>query len=146
MRGDVASGIALLLLSGATWYHTTTFREVPAALSQNVPPTFFPRLVLVVTAVLASSLVMSGWRKPAAKPEPIARTVLGTAAIYVAAVVLAPRLGFLSTVFVASIALPIYWGERRPARIAALACALPLVVHVVFTVALGMRFPRGLLL
>ena len=54
---DVAAGVALLLFCGAAFYATTTFRDVPAMLSQNVPPTFFPRVVLIALALLSLALV-----------------------------------------------------------------------------------------
>ena len=66
-----------------------------------------------------------------------------TAVLLTLAVFLVTRLGMLSTLFLVSILLPLYWGERRPVRIAILALALPLAIHLIFAVALGMRFPRG---
>lgn len=145
IHADVYVGLSLLVFCGAAWWATTTFREVPAMLSQNVPPTFFPRLVLVVIAALSLLLVLRGLRRRREPGEPIPRTVPVTAGLLVLAVALVPRLGMLSTVFLFSIALPLYWGERRFARIGALAVLLPLALHGLFVLALGMRFPRGLL-
>lgn len=42
---DSYVGVTLLALCAIIYWLTTGFAEVPAILSQNVPPTFFPRLV-----------------------------------------------------------------------------------------------------
>ena len=150
---DVAAGVALLLFCGAAFYATTTFRDVPAMLSQNVPPTFFPRVVLIALALLSLALVAfsrNGRDEPTDPLErpaaPLERPVYVTAGIFTIAVALVPYLGMLATVFLVSIGLSLYWGERRALRIAGLALGLPLAVYVVFVLALGMRFPSGVLL
>lgn len=145
LNRDVTTGLVLLLFCGAVYYVTTTFRDVPVALSQNVPPTFFPRVVLAAIALLSITLIATSWRKRDAPKTPLDPSVYVTAAIFVLAVGLVPYLGMLGTVFVISIALPLYWGERSPLRIASLALTLPIAVHVLFDVALSMRFPRGVL-
>jgi hypothetical protein len=142
-HGDVYVGLALLVFCGVVYGVTTGFPEVPAMLSQNVPPTFFPRLVLAATAALSLALVARGLRRPREKRARVSPRVLVTAVLLTLAVFLVTRLGMLSTLFLVSILLPLYWGERRPVRIAILALALPLAIHLIFAVALGMRFPRG---
>lgn len=144
-RSDVAVGSALLAFCTVAFFATTSFREVPAALSQNVPPTFFPRLVLIVIAALSLTLIAVGWKQPNAYRERTQPTVRVTAGIFVLAVALLPYIGMLATVCLAAIVLPVYWGERRLVPIVVLAVALPLTIHVIFAVALGMRFPRGVL-
>ena len=144
-RSDVVVGSAFLVFCGLAFFATTSFQEVPIALSQNVPPTFFPRLVLLVIAALSFVLVVLGWKRPSGPKEKTPPTVFVTAGIFVMAVALLPYLGMHTTVFIVAIVLPVYWGERRPVPVAVLALALPLTIHVIFAVALGMRFPRGLL-
>lgn len=143
LNRDVGIGIALLLFCGTVYYVTTTFRDVPAALSQNIPPTFFPRVVLTAIALLSLAVIATSWRvsdepKPALEPS-----VYGTAVLFLLAVALVPYLGMLGAVFIVSIVLPLYWGERSPRRIVGLALGLPVMVYVLFVLALGMRFPRG---
>lgn len=145
LHPDVFVGSALLLFCGLVYWNTTTFREVPAMLSQNVPPTFFPRLVLTVIAAMSLVLVVSGARLEAVRRERVPRRVLVTAAVLITTVVLIPRLGMLSTLSLASIVLPLSWGERSALRITLLAVGLPLSVYLVFVLAFDMRFPRGLL-
>lgn len=114
-------------------------------LSQNVPPTFFPRLVLYVIAALSLVLVVSGWGRTRLPKERVSRGVAMTAVVITAAVALVPRLGMLATLGLASIVLSVSWGERRRLRIAFLAACVPLSIYLIFVLALGMRLPEALL-
>jgi hypothetical protein len=49
----------------------------------------------------------------------------------------------LLTLFLVAVVLPIAWGERRLHIVGGLAFGLPAAVYVVFTLALGVRFPAG---
>ena len=51
--------------------------------------------------------------------------------------------GTLLTLSLVAIVLPIAWGERRARLIGALAVCLPAAVYLLFSVALGIRFPAG---
>ena len=42
----------ILSICGALYYVTTTFEEVSNLLAQNIPPEFFPRLVMLVIGTL----------------------------------------------------------------------------------------------
>ena len=142
---DVAVGVVLLLFCAFAFYLTTTFREVPTILSQNVPPTFFPRVVLAALAILSLALVAFSWNERKESKDRLEPRVYVTAGIFTIAVALVPYLGMLSTLFLVSMGLSLYWGERRALRIAGLALGLPLAVYVVFVLALGMRFPNGVI-
>lgn len=144
-HGDVFVGLGLLLFCAGAYGSTTTFRSVPAALSQNVPPTFFPRLVLGAIAALSLLLVLRGIGRAPEPREKVSARVPVTGILLVLAVVLVAPLGMLATVGLVALVLPYYWGERRPARLAALALGLPLAIHGIFAVAFGLRFPRGFL-
>ncbi len=114
-------------------------------LSQNVPPTFFPRVVLAAIALLSIALIATSGRKLDEPKPALEPSVYVTAGIFVIAIALVPYLGMLAAVFVVSIGLPLYWGERSVLRIAGLALGLVVAVHVLFVLALGMRFPSGVL-
>lgn len=124
---------------------TSGFPEVPAMLSQNIPPTFFPRLVLTVIALLSVFLVVKGLGTTRESKKPISKRVFVTAAVITGAVVLMQPLGVWLTVSLLAIVMPFAWGERSYRRLAILALALPLGIYVTFTLALGIRFPAGLL-
>lgn len=161
---DSLAGLAILGVCAVAWWLTAGFDEVPAILSQNVPPTFFPRLVIATAALLGGLLLAGGIRRRAvdladratAGGPPASREVPGgtalpppvfwaTAGLIAAAGVLIPLVGTLLTVGLVAIGLPLLWGERRFRLVAALALSLPGAIYAVFTLALGVRFPVGLI-
>ena len=143
---DTYVGVTLLVLCAVIYWLTTGFTEVPAMLSQNVPPTFFPRLVLSFVAILSVVLIFNGLGKSPEVKVRIEPAVPMTAAIVVLAGVLAALLGTLPTLALIAIALPLAWGERRLRPIGILAIGLPASIYLLFSVALGIRFPPGQLL
>ncbi len=143
---DTYVGVTLLALCAVIYWLTTGFTEVPAMLSQNVPPTFFPRLVLSLVAILSVVLIFNGLGKSPEVKVRIEPAVPMTAAIVVLAGVLAALLGTLPTLALIAIALPLAWGERRLRPIGILAIGLPASIYLIFSVALGIRFPPGQLL
>ena len=140
---DSLIGVCLIAFCAFVMWLTTGFDEVPAMLSQNVPPTFFPRLVLAIIAALSAVLVLQGLRKERQRHERIERAVFVTAAIIAVAGVLLSFIGTFVTLCLVAIVLPLAWGERRKHLIGALALGVPVGVYVVFTLALGVRFPAG---
>ncbi len=140
---DSLIGACLIAFCAFVFWLTTGFDEVPPMLSQNVPPTFFPRLVLAIIALLSLTLVISGLRRTAETKEIIEPAVFVTAAIIAVAGLLLSFIGALMTLFLVAIVLPIAWGERRTHLIGALAVCLPAAIYLIFSLALGIRFPAG---
>jgi len=140
---DLGVAVALLVFCGATFYVTTSFREVPAMLSQNVPATFFPRLVLAAIAALSVAVGVAGLKQQRERRPAVPTKVIGTGAIFIVTVTVVQILGMLTAVCLVAIAMPVYWGERRPLRIALLAICLPVAIYLVFVLTLGMRLPTG---
>lgn len=146
LHPDTLAGLVLLALAALGFWLTTGFREVPAMLSQNVPPTFFPRLVLILIGGMSLALAVGGRRRQdAAEREPIGRIVFATAALILAAPVAIWLVGTWPSLALSCLCLPLLWGERRMHLIALLALGLPAFVYLVFGVALGLRFPAGLI-
>ena len=144
LHHDVVVGLVLLVFCGVGYWLTFGFDQVPMMLAQNVPPTFFPRLVLGLIALLALLLVAAGLRKQPLPEERVKPVVLVTAGIVAITPALVTPLGTWPTLFLATALLPVLWGERRRGRVLALAALLPIAVYVVFTLALDVRFPPGL--
>ena len=159
---DSLAGLAVVGVCAVAWWLTAGFDEVPAILSQNVPPTFFPRLVIGTAALLGGLLVAGGIRRraaeapgsadageastphdragPAGLPPPV---FWATAGLVAAAGILVPLIGTLPTLGLVAILLPLLWGERRYRSVAVLALGLPGAIYTVFTLGLGVRFPIG---
>ena len=140
---DTITGLVLLGLCALAYWLTTGFSEVPAMLSQNVPPTFFPRLVISVVAVLSGVLVITGMRREPKAAGALPVAFWTTVAIIASAGFLTGFFGTLLTLGIIAVALPIAWGERRYGLIGALAVCLPASIYLVFTLGLGVRFPAG---
>ena len=161
---DTVTGAVLLGFCAAAWWLTMGFDEVPVLLSQNVPPTFFPRLVIAVAALLGAGLTIGGIRhrvgtvprQPAAQDASHAadagqaqRAALpppafwATVGIIAAAGACISLIGSLATLGMVAVVLPLTWGERRYRSIAVLAVSLPAGIYAVFVLGLGVRFPAG---
>jgi hypothetical protein len=142
---DATIGLGLVAACAVLFWMTDSFPEVPVMLSQNVPPTFFPRLVLAIITLLSIVLIIRGLTATRVPKEPIKKRVFLTAGIVTASIILMQPLGMLLTVSLLAVVMPMSWGERRYRRLVVLAIALPVAIHVTFTLALGIRFPLGLL-
>jgi putative tricarboxylic transport membrane protein len=145
-HSDVYAGAIFLALSAGIYALTAGFDEVPAMLSQNVPPTFFPRFVIAIVAFLSVTVMVGGLRKTPARNAPVPPVVFATGGIVLVAGLLVNWIGTLPTLCLTSIVIPLLWGERRRLPVAALAVGLPAAIYLVFSVALGIRFPGGRLL
>ncbi len=145
LHPDVTTGLVLLAGCALGFWFTTWFPPVPAMLAQNVPPTFFPRLVLVIIAMLAVALIAGSARKPAEVQTRLRPAVCTTAVIMVVAVLLIVPLGALVTMILITLVMPLAWGERRYLTIAGVALTLSSAIYLLFSFALGVRFPGGFL-
>ncbi len=142
---DTLTGCILLGFCAVIFWLTTSFPEVPAMLSQNVPPTFFPRLVIGVIAMLSIALILNGLQKTVDVAKRVRPAVFVTAAIILSAGVMVSLVGTLFTLSLVAVAIPFAWGERRLRPIGILAITMPAVIYLVFSLAFGIRFPGGLL-
>ena len=88
---DCLIGGCLIAFCAFVLWLTTGFDEVPAMLSQNVPPTFFPRLVLAIIALLSAILAVQGLAKERQQHERVASAVFVTAGIIAVAGALSSR-------------------------------------------------------
>ena len=149
-RGGVGEGALLLALCAVLYWLTTRFDSVPAALSQNVPPEFFPRLLLAVIALLAVVLMLRGGGgkdgagSPGHSDAPAEnRKGLVAAATVWLACALFTYVGAAPAMFFSCLALPLIWGERRRGMLALYALGFPAAVYAVFALLLEVRFPDG---
>ncbi len=149
---DLVIMTIILSICGALYYVTTTFEEVSNLLAQNIPPEFFPRLVMLVIAVLALGLPFEHLfqrprghdldkdRRKKLRPLPYL-----TALVLVVLAFAMPYLGTFLTMIVVCLILPWLWGERRLRLIGLFAVLFPLAVALVFNRVLGVYFEPGIL-
>ncbi|GEM_PF-3232259 len=146
LHHDVYVGFVMIVFCAVAFYVTTTFDSVPAMLSQNIPATFFPRLVLATITLLSVILIVSGLKRSAESLGSVPGSVFTTAAVITLAVFLVKPLGTLLTVGLLALTLTWLWGERQWSRIASLAIGLPAAIYLVFAIGLQVRFPRGVVM
>lgn len=135
------------------YYVTTTFEEPSLLLGQNVLPSDFPQSLLIVISLLALLLPIEHRFEPTRWPkikksrsETVQTITWATMGLLVGLVAAAPYLGTLLTIFLASLALPILWGERRVIAVALFAVIFTAVVSYVFETILKVHFEPGVIL
>ena len=102
------------------WFETTKFEKVPDLFSNNIPPEMFPQILLII--ILGMILIIpfehiflkkNGKNIDAGRDKPIEKSTLGTMVILSTIVASSQILGAAITIIAISIALPLYWGEKR---------------------------------
>ena len=148
---DLAVAAIILALCAFLYWDTTTFARIPQGLAQNVPPTLFPRLLLIVIAAMAVFLPFEHVQKrrmgidldDGRRDRILPVTHLTGLALFVV-VLITPWLGTLPAMVIACAALPLLWGERRYWLVAVFALALPLAVTLLFVTGLEVNFMPGI--
>lgn len=146
--------IALLMIAVISflWFETTKFEKVPDLFSNNIPPEMFPQILLII--ILGMILIIpfehiflkkNGKNIDAGRDKPIEKSTLGTMVILSTIVASSQILGAAITIIAISIALPLYWGEKRLKVLVPYIIGFPLFVIILFNIVLGVHFEPGLL-
>ncbi len=149
---DLKLTLTILGVCAALYYVTTTFDEVSTLLTQNIPPEWFPRLLIWFIAILSLILPFEhrflergkkGLDEGRESRIPIGAIV--TAGLLILVVASIVVLGtFLSMVLVCA-ALPLLWGERRWKILIPYVILFPTLVALLFTKVLRVYFEPGLI-
>ena len=147
---DLAVTAVIVAICAFLFWDTTTFEEVPPSLAQNVPPTLFPRLLLLLIVVLALFLPFEHVQKKAQgidldkeRSNRVRPITLLTALVLLGIALVMPWLGTLPALVISCALLPVLWGERRWWLVALYAIAFPLVITYVFVAGLEVNFLPG---
>ena len=142
----------MIALIGFLWFETTEFEKVPDLFSNNIPPEMFPQILLII--ILGMILIIpfehiflkkNGKNIDSGRDKPIERSTIGTMVILSTIVASSQILGAAITIIAISIALPIYWGEKRLKVLIPYIIGFPLFVIILFNIVLGVHFEPGLL-
>jgi len=149
-RVDLWVAAALLAFCGAAYYVTTGFDEVPALLAQNVPPEWFPRLLIWTIVILTLTLpfehrFLEKGRAglDADRKTPIPPMVILTAIALCLVVAAIAWIGTIYTMVLVCVALPVLWGERRWKMLVPFAVVFPALIAFLFTQVLKVYFEPG---
>ena len=151
-KKDTVIAILMISLIGFLWFDTTEFEKVPYLFSNNIPPEMFPQILLII--ILGMILIIpfehiflkkNGKNIDSGRDKPIERSTIGTMVILSTIVASSQILGAAITIIAISIALPIYWGEKRLKVLIPYIIGFPLFVIILFNIVLGVHFEPGLL-
>ena len=149
---DTIIASLMIALIGFLWFETTKFEKVPDLFSNNIPPEMFPQILLII--ILGMILIIpfehiflkkNGKNIDAGRDKPIEKSTLGTMVILSTIVASSQILGAAITIIAISIALPLYWGEKRLKVLLPYIIGFPLFVIILFNIVLGVHFEPGLL-
>ena len=148
-RTDLILAIIIFAVSGFLYFVTTRFEKASEQMSQNIPPEWFPQLLLVFIMLLTLIVPFEHFFKGTdvlskdrqAKVKPIS---IGTAALLCAILFLMPWLGTFVTMVLICFLLPLLWGERRLTVIVPFALVFPGIVTFLFTKVLRVYFETGI--
>lgn len=133
-------GLAILAFCGVAYAITLTFDSAPAAVAQNVQPATFPRLVIIVIAVLTVAMMVASRALPEQRRGPVKPMVFASAGVMVAFVLAFSWLGILPAMVLLCLGLPLLWGERRMALVLPFAVLFPTLVYLLFAEVLDVYF------
>ena len=149
---DLVVALIILAICGVLYYVTTTFDEVSNMLAQNIPPEFFPQLVIIIIAILTLGVPFEhllhtrrGDNIDSERSDRVKWLPVLTGLLLVAFVIGIPYLGMLLTMVGVCATLPLMWGERRYWLIGPFAILFPLAVAYVFNKILLVFFEPGIL-
>ena len=151
-KKDTIIALLMIALIGFLWFETTKFEKVPDLFSNNIPPEMFPQILLII--ILGMILIIhfehiflkkNGKNIDAGRDKPIEKSTLGTMVILSTIVASSQILGAAITIIAISIALPLYWGEKRLKVLLPYIIGFPLFVIILFNIVLGVHFEPGLL-
>jgi putative tricarboxylic transport membrane protein len=149
---DLKLTLIILAICAAIYYVTTTFDQVAPLLAQNIPPQWFPQLLIWFIAIL--SLVLPFEHRFLAQgrkgldEDRSSRIPLGailSAGLLVLIVASIPLIGAFLALVVVCVALPLLWGERRWKILIPFAILFPTAVTLLFTKVLEVYFEPGLI-
>lgn len=144
LRSDHKVALGVVAFSSVVLWLTVFFDEVPAALTQGVPPESYPKLLAWTLIVFAAILAFQalGWTDK--KKKPVKPIVFQTTLLLVVATVSINWLGIFGAMIIGCVAIPILWGERRYWMIGLYAVAFPAAVYGLFHGILEVQFPLGI--
>lgn len=150
-RTDLTLAVVILTVCAILYYLTTRFEKVPDLVAQNIPPEWFPRLLIWIIALLTLIIPFEHLfhkkgkahldEDRSARIKPIS---FYTAILLCLIVGSIPWLGTFFTLVLVCALLPLLWRERRIKVILPFAVVFPVLVTLLFVKVLGVYFEPGI--
>lgn len=142
---DFLPGCVLLVIIAALYAVTTTFQTVPASFAQGMQASTMPQLILGLMALLTLVMMYQGRHQREQEKPPLSWYLWATVGVLLVSALLFDVLGLTLTTALTCFLIPLLWGERRFVMLTLYALVTPLVIYVLFTYALQLRLPQGIL-
>lgn len=149
---DLWVAAIIMALVALLWTHTTYWEDPSAFAAENIAPTLFPRICLVLIAIMALFLpfeqYLQGERGKALdrdRSAPIRPITYATAALMVAIAASMEWMGSVLVIVLICIVLPLLWGERRMKLLIPYVLLFPPAVIFLFKVLFKVNFEPGIL-
>ncbi len=151
-RTDLWLAVFILVGCAALYYATTGFEKVSPLMAQNIPPEFFPRLLIWTIVALTLLLPFEHLflrlgrgdidedRSVRVKPMAILTAILLCGIVASILVI-----GTMLAMVLACVLLPLLWGERRAKVLIPFAILFPGAVALLFTQVLKVYFEPGMI-
>lgn len=151
-RTDLGLALIILAVCAGLYFATTRFETVAPLFAQDVPPEFFPRLLIWIIVVLAlllpfEHLLLAKRRTNLDddRSDRIRPNTVVTAGLLCAVVAAMPWLGTAPSMVAVCLLLPRLWGETRLSVVIPFAVVFPGAVTFVFSYLLKVHFEPGIL-
>ncbi|MCK6449331.1 MAG: tripartite tricarboxylate transporter TctB family protein [Alphaproteobacteria bacterium] len=142
---DRVVAFSALAFSALVYGLTYTFDSVPEALMSGLGAELFPRLVLVVMAILSLLIALGVGVAPLGPMPPLPARVWATGAVLFAFMGAVELIGMFPSSFLLLVGLGRMWGERRLLPLVLSAGALCTAIYLLFVRFVGVSFPRSML-
>ncbi len=149
---DTFVALLMLLFVGFLFYETTNFDKVSPLFSQNIPPTMFPRMLLILVIMLTAVipfehilLARKGKNIDKGRSEKIKPITWATMVVLTVILAASEILGTLLTLVSVCLFIPLLWGERRLHVVVPFAIIFPVCVALLFEIVLKVFFAPGVL-
>lgn len=137
-----AAGGVLVIMAGI-YYLASQIETVPEWLLQGIQPANYPKGVIIAIGLFVVLMLVDARRHPSEAPERVPRLVYTTTlAMFISLCLSTFYDFFLGILFFICAAIPL-WGMRRYVFALIYAVLFIAVVYVLFSTALGIRFPHG---
>jgi hypothetical protein len=146
---DLILALIILAVCGILYFVTTRFEEASEQMSQNIPPEWFPQIILIFIMLLTLAIPFEHYfkgKKVAGKEREVNVKPISilTALLLCLIIFLMPWLGTFATMVLVCLLLPLLWGERRISVLLPFAIIFPGAVTLLFTKVLGVYFEAGI--
>ena len=145
MIKDIKILSVIIIISAALFAYTFTFDEVQELLAQGIHPTMMPRLIFSLIIFLSIFQLIQNKKLKSDTKEMIRRNAFVTFAYTLFIVLIADKLGFLISIFLYTLLMPILWQRKDYIKIFFYSLVISIFVFVFFTLVLQLKFPQGIL-